>query len=79
MKNITLAIDEKLLEASRDYARKHHTSLNAMVRELLKREVAGGEGEAGLDHFLKVVKEARGDSRGWKWKREDVYDRKVLR
>jgi hypothetical protein len=39
MKNVTLAIDEHLLEAGRDYARRRRTTLNALIRDLLKRTV----------------------------------------
>ena len=39
MKNLTLAVDERLIEDGRKYAREHHTSLNALLRELLERVV----------------------------------------
>lgn len=39
MKNVTLAIDEETLVAGRDYARAHHTTLNDMIRQILKRTV----------------------------------------
>lgn len=39
MKNVTLAIDEKLLEQARSLAEKRGTSLNAMIRSLLAHEV----------------------------------------
>jgi len=39
MKNVTLAIDEKLLESARALAEKRKTSLNALVRSLLSHEV----------------------------------------
>lgn len=39
MKNVTLAIDEKLLDAGRAYARAHNTSLNNLIRESLRRTV----------------------------------------
>ena len=39
MKNVTLAIDEKLLEQARGLAEKRRTSLNALIRGLLAHEV----------------------------------------
>ena len=39
MKNVTLAIDETLLEQARSLAEKRRTTLNAMVRSLLAHEV----------------------------------------
>ena len=39
MKNVTLAIDEELLEKARGLAERRKTTLNAMVRSLLEHEV----------------------------------------
>lgn len=39
MKNITLSIHEDLLMKSREYALKHGTSLNNLIRRLLKTTV----------------------------------------
>ena len=39
MKNITLALDDDTLKASRVYAQRHGTTLNALVRELLVKTV----------------------------------------
>jgi len=43
MKNITLAIDEKLLEEVRIYAARQQTSVNALVRAHLEALVRGQE------------------------------------
>jgi len=72
MKNLTLAVDERLLAEGRKYAQEHHTSLNALLRELLERVVR----ERRTDWVADCVKEmdaARGASKGKKWKREDLY------
>ena len=79
MKNVTLAVDEKLLEASRDYAQRHHTTLNALIRGLLQREVNVRRRADWLDELFRLADQAHGNSRGWKWNREELYDRKVLR
>lgn len=39
MKNVTLAMDEALLEKARALAEKRKTSLNALIRSLLQHEV----------------------------------------
>jgi ribonuclease D len=72
MKNLTLAVDEKLIEEGRKYAYEHHTSLNALLRDLLERTVR----ERRTDWVADCVREmdaARGGSKGKKWKREDLY------
>jgi hypothetical protein len=39
MLNITLSIDEKLLKSGREYAKKHRTSVNALIWNLLEQPV----------------------------------------
>lgn len=78
MKNITLAIDDKLLEESRDFARRQRTTVNGLVRKLLEREVSGREPGEAVDRVLDLVKRGGGRSRGWKWNRGELYDRQVL-
>jgi len=78
MKNITLAMDEKLIEAGRRYAQQHHTTLNALVRDLLRRELGEPEKEHWTDKLFRIADEAGGNSHGWKWNREEIYDREVF-
>ena len=73
MPNITLSMDEKLMEAGRRYAREHHTSLNALIRKLLAGTVAP-KSEDWLQNTFQLMDQAKGDSKGKKWKREDLYD-----
>lgn len=79
MKNVTLAVDEKLLEQSREYARRHHTTLNGMIRKYLVQTVAKPAGKGWLQELFRLADEAHGNSRGWKWNRDEIHDRKVLR
>ena len=73
MANITLALDDELLQASRDYAQKHSLSLNAFIRELLVKTVHGSE-RAWMDEVLSHIEKAGGNSHGRRWKRDDIYD-----
>ncbi len=79
MKNVTLAVEDKLLEDSREYAQRHHTTLNAMVRTFLRQTVTRSSPENWMKELFRLADEAHGNSRGWKWNREELYDRKVLR
>jgi hypothetical protein len=79
MKNVTLAVEDKLLEESREYAQRHHTTLNAMVRKLLQQTVTRPSSENWMKELFRLADEAHGNSRGWKWNRDELYDRKVLR
>ena len=72
--NITLSIDEKLLERAREKLRAAGKTVNQEIREHLQH-LAGGDNQLEAD--LKYLKETAelGDSKGWKWNREDAYER----
>ena len=74
MKNITLSIDEATLAAGREYARLHHTTLNNLVRDLLKQHTMGDRC-AAVQEMFRLMDKAPGNSKGWKWKREELYER----
>lgn len=73
MKNITLSMDEHLIERAREYASQQGTSLNALIRSLLERTLSIQAGEDCVE-FVRLAQENPGDSRGIKWSREDIYD-----
>jgi len=54
MKNVTLAIPEDLLTKSREYAKRHGTTLNEMIRDLLRKNVTRDK-----DDFLERLEEAQ--------------------
>jgi hypothetical protein len=72
MKNVTIAIDERLLERARDYARRHNTSLNALIRSLLERTTLPPSPDA-LGECFRQMDRAGGDSKGVRWRREELH------
>jgi hypothetical protein len=74
MKNITLALDEETLDAGRDYAQRHQTTLNALVRELLMKTVLADR-KAGVREMFRLMDKHPGNSQGQHWTREDLYAR----
>jgi hypothetical protein len=77
MKNITLAIDEDILERGREYARRHHTSFNGLVRDLLERTVTPPGN--WLEETFRLADEAHGNSEGQTWTKEEINDRRFGR
>lgn len=73
-KNITLAIDEDLLDKARVLAAMRRTSVNEMVREYLKKLV---EQEAQFDEVTEeLLRLSRGSTArmgDWRPSREDTY------
>ena len=73
MPNVTLSIDTELLKKGREYAQSRHTSLNALIRKLLSREVQN-EPNNWIDELIKESELSTGDSSGEKWTRDELYD-----
>ena len=74
MKNITLAIDEKTLEAGRIYASRHQTTLNALVRELLVKAVVADR-QAAVGEMFRLMDAHPGHSHDRRWTRDELYAR----
>lgn len=73
MKNITISLDEKVIEAGREYAKAHHMSLNSLIRKLLAQTVIPST-ENWADELFELMDQANGNSYGQKWTREELYD-----
>ena len=73
MRNITISMDEDLLKAGRKYAQERHIALNALIRQLLAKAVLKSTKKEWLAECLAVMDKAKGNSRGRKWKREDLH------
>ena len=74
MKNITLALDEEMLDAGREYAQRHNKTLNTLVRELLQKTVLSDRKAAVLEMF-RLMDAYPGNSEGKHWNREELYVR----
>jgi len=72
MANVTLSVEDDLLRAGREYARKNNTTLNRMIREFLARTLKPKD--STLEECFRLMDRAKGNSRGRKWKREELYD-----
>jgi hypothetical protein len=72
MKNITLSIDEDILQAGREYARIHDMSFNVMVRKLIEQTVAPQK-DKWLSDTFSLMDKVNVSSQGKKWTREELY------
>ena len=77
MKNVTLSIPDELLSKSREYAKKHGTSLNQFIRTMLKQYVKNQE-KSTIQKLLDKCDEVSVISKPIKWTRDEIYDRKVF-
>ena len=76
--NVTLSIDEQTLSRARQLAQQRGTSLNQMIRDYLDSLTARDPVQV-VAELRRLWQEEEGDSGGWKWNREEIYDRPVFR
>ena len=76
--NITLSIDDELVERARAVAREQGTSLNALIREYIEQIAGQLDGEAVLEQFQSMWREP-GNSDGNRFARDDVYEERASR
>jgi len=73
MPNITISLDKDLIKSGRRYAEKHRTSMNALIRTLLEKTVRSQSSD-WLEECFNLMDRAKASSKGWRLKREDLYD-----
>ena len=78
MKNVTLAIDEALLEKARGLADRRKTSLNSLIRSLLAHEVEQEDriawAKVGMKRLMdEAVLKSDPAEEPYKWNREEIY------
>jgi plasmid stability protein len=75
MANLTLSLDDELLQKAREAALRDHTSVNALVREYLERYVdARSRRMEALDALDSLADRTRSASRK-PWSRESLHER----
>ena len=73
--NLTLSIDDRLLEEAREVARSMGKSVNQIVREHLEQLTSKDEAERDVEELRRLSRESEGRSRGWKFDREEIHER----
>jgi len=79
MKNVTITLNEKVVQWARVWAAKHHTSVSRLVGEMLEQRMREERGyEAAMKQFLaaKPVSLKRG---GRYPSRDELHERQLLR
>jgi hypothetical protein len=75
--NITLSIDEQIVERAREKLRATGKTINQEIREHLQS--VAGDDDRGLERELEefVRRAGQGDSQGQKWSREEIYEERT--
>jgi hypothetical protein len=73
--NLTLSVDDEVVELARQRARVLGSSVNQLVREYLEQLAGRSDPEADAAEFERLSRLANGDSRGWKFDRGELHER----
>ena len=71
--NLTLSIDEQLVARARKKAEALGKSLNQMIRDYLQTVAGGDDAERSIEEFKRLS--GQGDSRGWRFNRDEIHER----
>ena len=75
MTNLTLSVDEKIIDRARDAAQAMGTSLNQLVREHIERLARADQRAADHKAYEARATAAKGQLNGWKFDREEANAR----
>jgi hypothetical protein len=73
--NITLSVADEVVEAARRRAEAMGKSVNQLVREYLERLAGKSNLEVAAAEFEELSRHPKGNSRGWKFNREEIHER----
>ena len=73
MKNVTLSMPEDLLKKGRIYTKKHGTTLNEMIRDLLRKKVLN-DAEDPLARIIEFAEDME-PKVDWEWNRDEAHGR----
>jgi hypothetical protein len=75
-RNITLSVEDTILDAVKVVAAERRTSVNAMVRAYLEQVARSRSAkDEAREALLRLAREPEGDMGRQAWKREALYDR----
>ena len=73
--NITLSIDERVVEQARQAAQAMGKSLNQAVRDYLEQLAGRAQLESEIDAFLESTARTPGRLGGWEFDRDELHRR----
>ncbi len=74
--NITLSVDDETIQLARKQAEVLGTSVNQLVRDYLASLAGKSRSADDMDEFERLSREMHGDSKGWKFNREEIHERR---
>jgi hypothetical protein len=73
--NVTHSVDDNTVREARRRAEAMGTSVNQLVREYLEQFAGKTDNKVDAAEFERLSRMAEGNSRGWKFNREELHQR----
>jgi hypothetical protein len=73
--NLTLSVDERVVQEARKAAESMGITLNQAVREFLEGLAGGRSAEDDVRELEELSARSRGDSHGWRFNRDEIHER----
>jgi Family of unknown function (DUF6364) len=74
--NVTLSIDDDVIKEARRRAEAMGTSVNQLIRNFLEQFAGRQDAKAAASEFVRLSRMAHGDSRAWKFNRDETHERR---
>ena len=74
--NLTLSVDDEVVRQARRIAEATGTSVNQLVRDYLAQLEGKTDHEADASEIERLSLLANGNSRGWKFNRDEMHERR---
>ena len=74
--NVTHSVDDNTVREARRRAEAMGTSVNQLVREYLEQFAGKTDNKVDAAEFERLSRLAEGNSRGWKFNREELHERR---
>ena len=73
---VTFSVDDEVVRQARRHAEAMGTSVNHLIREYLEQLARQTDRDADAEEFKRLWAKREGNSRGWKFNREELHERK---
>lgn len=73
---LTVTLPDEVVEAARARAAARGLTLDQMVSDFLSEPASKRDPKELAEEFLRLSRLSRGDSRGWKFNREELHERR---
>lgn len=74
--NLTLSVDDEVVDKARQRASALGKSVNQLVREYLEQLAGVSDRDALVQELRELTRTSTGNSRGWKFNREELHERR---